>query len=94
MSNEPKQLKDYSSEIKSTLPDIISSTINNNNTFYNTIEILLSLEKKTRLVADSWSTGYICTNIIKLCGDLNKFNDLIDQLLLLSKRRSQLKNVC
>jgi hypothetical protein len=50
--------------------------------------LILSLQ-----AADSWSTAHICVAIVKLCGDLQQWKLLNDQIHLIAKRRAQLKKV-
>lgn len=57
------------------------------------IEILLSEEKKNRLAGDISGTKEAVLSIIKLCYDARAWKTLNDQIVLLSKRRGQLKQV-
>ena len=41
--------------------------------------------------ADAWSTAHICTALVKLCGDLQDWKALNDNVQLIAKRRAQLK---
>lgn len=55
------------------------------------IEILLQLEKQTRTANDAHSTARVLVAIIKFCYQAGDFNALNENIHLLSKRRSQLK---
>lgn len=57
------------------------------------IEALLNVEKHTRQAGDVASTRKAATDILKLCFDAGAWKTLNDQILLLSKRRGQLKQV-
>lgn len=57
------------------------------------IEILLSQEKKNRLAGDISGTKDAVLSIIKVCYDARAWKTLNDQIVLLSKRRGQLKQV-
>ncbi|KAJ7513430.1 hypothetical protein O6H91_17G085100 [Diphasiastrum complanatum] len=55
------------------------------------LEVLLNLEKQMRLAADVSGTRKVVVAIIQLCFDSNAWKALNDQIVLLSKRRAQLK---
>ena len=57
------------------------------------IEALLNEEKQMRLAADVAGTKKVVTEIIQLCYEAKAWKTLNEQILLLSKRRSQLKQV-
>lgn len=57
------------------------------------IESLLSLEKQMRLAADVPGTRKVVIAIIELCYEARAWKTLNEQIVLLSKRRSQLKQV-
>jgi len=57
------------------------------------LESLLILEKKTRLAADQKSTVMLATAIVQLCHDCGEWQILNEYILLLCKRRAQLKKV-
>lgn len=57
------------------------------------IEALLNEEKQVRLAADVAGTKKVVTEIIRLCYEGKAWKTLNEQILLLSKRRSQLKQV-
>ncbi|XP_061713353.1 26S proteasome non-ATPase regulatory subunit 12 [Cydia pomonella] len=55
------------------------------------IDQLLALEKQTRTGADMASTARILVAIVQICFEAKNWTALNDQIVLLSKRRSQLK---
>ncbi|KAL5473497.1 hypothetical protein EMCRGX_G027987 [Ephydatia muelleri] len=52
---------------------------------------LLALEKQTRLASDALSTARVMKAIVQLCFDLQQWELLNEHILLLTKKRSQLK---
>ncbi|XP_045771643.1 26S proteasome non-ATPase regulatory subunit 12 [Maniola jurtina] len=55
------------------------------------IDQLLALEKQTRTGADMTSTARILVAIVQICYEAKNWSSLNDHIVLLSKRRSQLK---
>eukprot|EP00184_Porphyridium_aerugineum_P004377 CAMPEP_0184700316 /NCGR_PEP_ID=MMETSP0313-20130426/11873_1 /TAXON_ID=2792 /ORGANISM="Porphyridium aerugineum, Strain SAG 1380-2" /LENGTH=515 /DNA_ID=CAMNT_0027159917 /DNA_START=80 /DNA_END=1627 /DNA_ORIENTATION=- len=55
------------------------------------IEELLSVERVQRLAQNAPETAYVCVAIVKLCRRFEQWKLLADQILQISKRRSQLK---
>ncbi|OWR42531.1 proteasome 26S non-ATPase subunit 12 [Danaus plexippus plexippus] len=55
------------------------------------IDQLLALEKQTRTAADMASTARILVTIVQICFEAKNWTALNDHIILLSKRRSQLK---
>lgn len=58
------------------------------------IEQLLNVEKQMRLAGDVAGTKKAATDILQLCFEAKAWRTLNDQIVLLSKRRGQLKQVC
>ena len=58
------------------------------------IESLLNVEKQMRLAGDVAATKKAVTDILELCFEARAWKTLNDQIVLLSKRRGQLKQVC
>lgn len=58
------------------------------------LEKLLALEKQTRLAADAQSTKRVLIAIVQLCFDTGDWTSLNEHIILLTKRRGQLKMVC
>ena len=57
------------------------------------IELLLNVEKQMRLAGDVAGTRKAVTDILQLCFEARAWKTLNDQIILLSKRRGQLKQV-
>ena len=57
------------------------------------LEKLLLLEKQTRLAADAQSTKRVLVAIVQLCFDIGDWTTLNEHIVLLTKRRGQLKMV-
>ena len=55
------------------------------------IEMLLTLEKQTRSGGDMHSTSKILVAIVQMCYEAKEWTTLNEHLILLSKKRSQLK---
>ena len=55
------------------------------------IETLLTLEKQTRSGGDMHSTSKILVAIVQMCHEAKEWTTLNEHLILLSKKRSQLK---
>ncbi|GMP25495.1 hypothetical protein CsSME_00002334 [Camellia sinensis var. sinensis] len=55
------------------------------------IESLLNVEKQMRLAGDVAGTKKAVTDILQLCFEARAWKTLNDQIVLLSKRRGQLK---
>lgn len=55
------------------------------------VESLLSLEKQSRLAEDITSTKMCCKAILEVLFDAGDWQQLNENILLLAKRRSQLK---
>ena len=58
------------------------------------LEKLMALEKQTRLAADAQSTKRVLVAIVRLCFDVGDWTSLNEHIILLTKRRGQLKMVC
>lgn len=55
------------------------------------LEILLSLEKQARTGADAHSTSRILVTVVQLCFQAQNWDALNENIILLTKRRSQIK---
>ncbi|XP_014248586.1 26S proteasome non-ATPase regulatory subunit 12 [Cimex lectularius] len=58
---------------------------------HDALDVLISLEKQTRTGADVWSTSRVLVAIVQLCFEAKNWLALYDNIVLMSKRRSQLK---
>lgn len=58
------------------------------------IEALLNVEKQMRQAGDVAGTRKAATDILQLCFEARAWKTLNEQIVLLSKRRGQLKQAC
>lgn len=80
---------DFSTTVDEKIP--ICETLTKDGKIVEALDILLSLEKQTRTAADVHSTGRILVTIVKLCFQEKNYQLLNSHILLLTKRRGQLK---
>uniref|UniRef100_A0A673HI03 26S proteasome non-ATPase regulatory subunit 12-like n=1 Tax=Sinocyclocheilus rhinocerous TaxID=307959 RepID=A0A673HI03_9TELE len=80
---------DYSATVDQRLPEC--EKMARDGRLQEAIESLLSLEKQTRTVSDMVSTSRILVAIVQLCYEAKDWDALNENIMLLSKRRSQLK---
>uniref|UniRef100_A0A672MGW1 26S proteasome non-ATPase regulatory subunit 12 n=1 Tax=Sinocyclocheilus grahami TaxID=75366 RepID=A0A672MGW1_SINGR len=80
---------DYSATVDQRLPE--SEKMARDGRLQEAIENLLSLEKQTRTASDMVSTSRILVAIVQLCYEAKDWDALNENIMLLSKRRSQLK---
>lgn len=57
------------------------------------VEGLLNLEKSSRLAEDVTATKACCSAILDVCQEARDWRSLEENVMLLTKRRSQLKQV-
>lgn len=62
-----------------------------NGKLHDALDQLLSLEKQTRTGADMVSTGRVLVAIVQICREAQNWAALNEHIILLTKRRSQLK---
>lgn len=84
-----KQDEDYTSQVDDALP--VANALAVSGGLNEAIEHLLPLEKKARIASDATSTARLTEAIVQLCFDAKNWDALNDNLVLLSKRRGQLK---
>lgn len=80
---------DFTSTVDENLP--LCEVMVKEGKMHEALETLLSLEKQTRLGADMQSTSRLLVAIIRLCFDQREWELLNEHILLLTKRRNQLK---
>ncbi|KAF5924410.1 hypothetical protein HPG69_018811 [Diceros bicornis minor] len=80
---------DYSATVDQRLPEC--EKLAKEGRLQEVIETLLSLEKQTRTASDMVSTSRILVAIVKMCYEAKEWDLLNENIILLSKRRSQLK---
>lgn len=84
-----KQEADYTALVDEKLPECEKLVEKGN--LNEAIEILLQLEKQARIACDAHSTSRLLVAIVKFCFQRRDLNALNENIHLLSKRRSQLK---
>jgi len=80
---------DYSAEVDKAIPEMQSLAAAGKLT--EALDQLYALEKQTRTAADAVSTGRILVCIVELCHGKKDWDLLNENILTLSKKRSQLK---
>ncbi|XP_078035231.1 regulatory particle non-ATPase 5 [Augochlora pura] len=80
---------DYSSICEVKIPEY--KKLARNGMLYNALGQLLALEKQTRTAEDMVCTSQILVAIVQICMEAKNWNALNEYIVLLSKRRSQLK---
>ncbi|MBN3299091.1 PSD12 ATPase, partial [Amia calva] len=80
---------DYSSAVEQRVPEC--EKMAKEGRLQEAIESLLSLEKQTRTASDMVSTSRILVAIVQMCYEAKDWDTLNENIMLLSKRRSQLK---
>ncbi|KAB0793513.1 hypothetical protein PPYR_13133 [Photinus pyralis] len=80
---------DYSSTCDEKIPEYTKMA--SMGKLHDALDGLLALEKQTRTVADMVSTGRVLVAIVQICFEAKNWVALNEHIVLLSKRRSQLK---
>ncbi|XDV36075.1 hypothetical protein PO909_005924 [Leuciscus waleckii] len=80
---------DYSVTVDQRLPEC--EKMARDGRLQEAVESLLSLEKQTRTASDMVSTSRILVAIVQICYEAKDWDALNENIMLLSKRRSQLK---
>eukprot|EP00123_Amoebidium_parasiticum_P015310 comp22891_c0_seq1/m.36181 comp22891_c0_seq1/g.36181 ORF comp22891_c0_seq1/g.36181 comp22891_c0_seq1/m.36181 type:complete len:450 (-) comp22891_c0_seq1:59-1408(-) len=86
---EEKMVEDFSAIVDVKLPEAEAKAKEGKLT--EALDMLLSLEKQTRTAADMQSTGRVLVCIMELCFAAKDWKLLQEQIVMLSKRRGQLK---
>jgi len=86
-----KKLKDFTEVVDKAIPDAEEAVLKDPSKLNETLDSLMALEKKTRLAADVPSTTRIVGTILNLIYSQKKWSELNEYILLLSKKRAQLK---
>eukprot|EP00158_Paraphelidium_tribonemae_P010266 Partr_v1_DN4246_c0_g1_i1_m9739 putative 26S Proteasome non-ATPase regulatory subunit len=89
MAEEPKKQEDFTSLLDTELPRVVAQAQGGD--LNGALEKLLALEKKTRLGADSASTARVAVEIVRRCWEARNLEQLTAHVLIVAKRRSQLK---
>lgn len=95
MTEKSSQLKDYSAEAESTINSVNASltSTNSKTQIQDSIYELLAVEKKSRLANDVPTTTKLAVAIIQLCKEHNEWQLLIENSIILFKRRAQHQKV-
>lgn len=80
---------DYSETVTQKIP--LCEQLSKEGQLDKALEILLALEKQTRTGADTHSTSKVLVAIVKICFEAKNWKSLMDNIVLLTKRRSQIK---
>eukprot|EP00882_Tetradesmus_deserticola_P003255 GHRQ01003448.1.p2 GENE.GHRQ01003448.1~~GHRQ01003448.1.p2 ORF type:complete len:112 (+),score=56.89 GHRQ01003448.1:323-658(+) len=62
--------------------------------FTRSLEALLNLEKQARVAEDVTASKAACSAVLQVCHKANHLKQLEEHIVLLAKRRGQLKQVC
>jgi len=87
--NVVKMEADFSQSVDKMLPECESLV--KEGKLQDALDRLLGLEKQTRNAADMFSTSRILVAVIKFCFECNEYDLLNENLIVLAKRRGQLK---
>ncbi len=82
---------DYSATVAEKIPEAKKIAAGGPKKLNEALEMLLSLEKQTRTGADMHSTAKVLVCIVQLCKEAKNWNALNEHIVLLTKKRSQLK---
>ncbi|RUS73788.1 hypothetical protein EGW08_018447 [Elysia chlorotica] len=80
---------DYTSTVDKKIPAM--ETLAKVGKLTEAIDGLMSLEKQTRTAADTHSTSRILVAIVKMCFDTGNYDALNENIMVLTKRRGQIK---
>lgn len=80
---------DYSATCDTKIPECKALAASGK--IHDALDALLALEKQTRTGADMLSTGRVLVGIVQICREANNWPALNEHIILLAKRRSQLK---
>ncbi|KYN41608.1 26S proteasome non-ATPase regulatory subunit 12 [Trachymyrmex septentrionalis] len=92
MDNSGRLMKmevDYSNTCDTKIPEC--KKLASEGKLHDALDQLLALEKLTRTVADMASTSRLLIAIVEICLEAKNWSALNEHIILLSKRRSQLK---
>lgn len=82
---------DYSSTCDEKIPEC--KKLARQGKLHDALDALLALEKQTRTGADMVSTGRVLVAVVQICKEAGNWAALNEHIVLLTKRRSQLKQV-
>jgi len=82
---------DYSPACDEKIPLALELAKKSPDSFHEAIEMLMQLEKQTRLGADMASCSRVLVGICQICFQADNWNALNEYITILTRRRSQLK---
>eukprot|EP00124_Ichthyophonus_hoferi_P003799 Ihof_evm7s355 gene=Ihof_evmTU7s355 len=88
-TSDVKMAEDFSATVDIKIPEAEEKA--KSGSLVEALDMLLALEKQTRTAADMQSTGRILVCIVELCFASGDCKLLQEQIVMLSKRRGQLK---
>lgn len=89
LAKDPKATEDYSKETEELIARV--DTMASAGRLEEAVEELLALEKKTRTASDGISTAKLLCKVVKLYYEGKEWTKLREHIVLLSKKRGQLK---
>jgi 26S proteasome regulatory subunit N5 len=89
LAKDPKATEDYTKETEEVITR--SETMAKAGRLDEAVEDILTLEKKTRGASDGISTSKLLVHLIKLFYEANEWSKLREHIVMLSKKRGQLK---
>jgi len=89
LAKDPKATEDFSKETEEVIAR--ADTMVKAGRLEEAVEDILVLEKKTRTACDGISTSKLICAVCKLCYEANEWGKLREYIVLLSKKRGQLK---
>eukprot|EP01027_Heterolobosea_sp_BB2_P028110 GEZU01044044.1.p1 GENE.GEZU01044044.1~~GEZU01044044.1.p1 ORF type:complete len:446 (-),score=167.70 GEZU01044044.1:104-1441(-) len=84
-----KMEEDFTEKVEKQIAE--ARTIFQSGRLFDAVEHLLSLEKQTRLGNDTKSTGTLAVEVVKMCAEAGDWKALNNYVVIISKRRAQLK---
>jgi len=89
MAKDPKATEDFTKETEEVIAR--AGTMVKAGRLEEAVEDILVLEKKTRMASDGISTSKLVCAVCQLCYDAKEWGKLREYIVLLSKKRGQLK---
>lgn len=89
LAKDPKATEDFSKETEEVIAR--ADTMVKAGRLEEAIEDILALEKRTRTASDGISTSKLICGLVKLCFEAKEWGKLREHIVVLSKKRGQLK---
>lgn len=84
-----KQEEDYTEEVDKLLPQ--ATSLSEEGKLIEAVDLLLPLEKKSRIAADMKSTSRILVHVVEMCFANSDWDKMAEYIVVFMKRRGQLK---